>query len=345
MDIILIVFFLTFGLYSSFLMGVLNSLSQDFINELCEKNELIKPKTEKVWDNFDKVFESLHLGEYLSFVVSFFVFGFIVSKYPIPFWQTFLLFFIPLIITIIARFVVLSLGRRNGESVFASQINPLLFYKWLLSPLYLISSAITSLVMGKAELEDDSREEIEAAVETAREEGSLDDDEYRILKNIMKFSEVLVSDVMTPRTVIFSCNADKKVDEVVNIQELRMYSRFPIWEGDSLDDGVMGYVMSKDILQAALQGKRETPLRDFCRDVYYIPENAQLDNALDMFLNRRQHLFVVVDEYGGVEGLLTMEDVLETMLGVEIVDEADHFVDMRILAKQRRDRRISSVST
>ena len=109
-----------------------------------------------------------------------------------------------------------------------------------------------------------------------------------------------------------------------------------------MDTGVIGYVMSRDILHSALSGKTDKSLRDFSREVYFIPENAPLDNALDRFLKRRQHLFVVVDEYGGVEGLLTMEDVLETMLGVEIVDEADRFVDMRLLAKQRRDRRISA---
>jgi CBS domain containing-hemolysin-like protein len=121
-----------------------------------------------------------------------------------------------------------------------------------------------------------------------------------------------------------------------------MYSRFPIWEGESLDDGIIGYVMSKDILLAALKGKGATKLRDFCREVYFIPENAELDTTLERFLNRRQHLFVVVDEYGGIEGLITMEDVLETMLGAEIVDEVDKVVDLRLLAKQRRDNRIAS---
>lgn len=160
----------------------------------------------------------------------------------------------------------------------------------------------------------------------------------------MNFSEVLVSDVMTPRTVIFSCEADKIIDDVIKMPELQMYSRFPIWEGESVDDGVIGYVMSKDILLAALNGKNNLSLRDFCREVYFIPENARLDIALERFLNRRQHLFIVVDEYGGVEGLITMEDVLETILGTEILDEVDKVADLRQLAKQRRDSRIASIT-
>lgn len=189
--------------------------------------------------------------------------------------------------------------------------------------------------------EDAAREELSAMVESAHEEGSIDQDEYRILKNIMKFSNVLVSDVMTPRTVVFSCHADSTVGEVLELAELQMYSRFPIWEGESLDDKVVGYVMSRDVLFAALKGKNSKKLRNLARDINFIPENAELDVALDTFLKKRQHIYLVVDEWGGIEGLLTMEDVLETILGVEIVDEADRFVDLRELAKQRRDSRIA----
>jgi CBS domain containing-hemolysin-like protein len=97
-------------------------------------------------------------------------------------------------------------------------------------------------------------------------------------------------------------------------------------------------------LYAALKGNSSKKLRDFSREVYIIPENAELDKALDQFLQRKQHIAIVVDEYGGVEGLLTMEDVMETILGVEIVDEADKVVDLRLVAKERRDKRIAGMA-
>ena len=99
--------------------------------------------------------------------------------------------------------------------------------------------------------------------------------------------------------------------------------------------------MAKDILRAALAGRHTVPISKLRREVGFIPENVTLERALEQFLQKRQHLFMVVDEYGGVEGLLTMEDVLETMLGAEIIDEADHVVDLRALAKHRRDVRIA----
>lgn len=192
--------------------------------------------------------------------------------------------------------------------------------------------------------EETTREELDEILETAHEEGSLDSGEYRILKNIMRFTDVRVSDVMTPRTVVFACQADLPITNVVVMPEFRQYSRFPIYHSDSLDS-VVGYVLTKDLLWAMVNAREQTTLRSMMREVYFIPENIQLDQALENFLERKEHLFVVVDEYGGVEGLLTMEDVMETLLGVEILDEADKVTNLRQLAKQRRDHRIATLQT
>lgn len=211
-------------------------------------------------------------------------------------------------------------------------------------PFVFIMQWITRLLASEQtteEAREEMEEEITALMDEAIEEGTLDADEYRILTNIMQFKEVVVEDVMTPRNVVFSAPADMKIADAVKLIELQMYSRFPVWEGESLD-GVIGYTMTKDVLRAALDNKGEQSLKSICREVYFIPENVCLDKALDEFLQRRQHMFVVVDEYGGVEGLITMEDVVETILGAEIVDEADRVVDMRQLAKQRRDKRIAA---
>jgi CBS domain containing-hemolysin-like protein len=156
----------------------------------------------------------------------------------------------------------------------------------------------------------------------------------------MTFSDVLVMDVMTPRTVVFSLNADKTIGEVISNNGLQTFSRFPIWEGETIDDKIVGYVLSKDVFHEALNGNKDKKLKDFARDVYIIPETADLSVALEKFLKRRQHLFIAVDEYGGVSGLITMEDVLETILGVEILDEADKITDLRKLAVEKRDNRV-----
>ena len=149
-----------------------------------------------------------------------------------------------------------------------------------------------------------------------------------------------MKDVMTPRNVVFSLPAATTVAEIVDRGELQTYSRFPICKEQSLDD-VIGYCLTRDILYAAVHGRHSLSMDQLCREVHFIPENVRLDKVLEEFLTRRQHLFLVVDEYGGVEGLITMEDVVETILGAEIVDEADRVVDMRQLASLRRDQRIA----
>jgi CBS domain containing-hemolysin-like protein len=188
--------------------------------------------------------------------------------------------------------------------------------------------------------ESEQREEFDALVDTAREEGTLDDGEYRIFKSIMNFSEIRVADIMTPRSVVFSVQSTMTVEQVALLPELQMYSRFPVWEGDSTD-GIIGYALTKDVLRAALDGRRNRTMDRLARQANFIPDNATLEKALEQFLQGRMHMFIVVDEYGGIEGLVTMEDVLETMLGTEIVDEADRIVDLRELAKSRRDKRVA----
>lgn len=244
---------------------------------------------------------------------------------------------------IIVRTFAFAAGFRYSKKFGMKNVGSLLGPASLIKPIA-ATIAKTNQALAGSRAEEQSRDEINVLVESAREDGSLDDDEYRIMKAVMKFGDVYVSDVMTPRTVIFSCNADMKVSEAANLPELRMFSRIPIWEGESIDDSAVGYVMSKDIFHAALHEDGDKALREFSREVRFIPERSPLDIALDLFLKRREHLFLVVDEYGGVEGLITMEDALETVIGEEIVDEKDKFVDLREIAKQKRDTRIDRIA-
>lgn len=342
MELHLLFFLAILAFYSSYLKGVLRSLTQDEVDKLHEKYPIKSNKLNYIWDNYDKFSDTLFIFKFLNYFLIAVIFGasFLVKEFLLI--EKIAIVVVLLHLLVFFDYLFYYFGKKSKADFIINNLFFLSIYSYLVYPFYLIKKKLSEWIKGKTTVEEESWIEIEEAVESAREEGSLDDDEYRILKNVMKFSDILVSDVMTPRTVVFSCNANNTVEQTVFLPEIRMYSRFPIWEGEALDDGVIGYVMSRDILYAALKGEKNLPLRNFKRDVYYIPENATLDAALDMFLKRNQHLFIVVDEYGGIEGLITMEDVLETILGTEIVDEADKVIDMRQLAKQRRDKRVSN---
>jgi len=176
-----------------------------------------------------------------------------------------------------------------------------------------------------------SREEVRSLARLAHEEGAIDKNEARIMRNLMALRETAVREVMTPRTVVFTLGADRTVREATE-GDPPLFARVPI-VGESLDD-VRGQIHRRDLFKALADGRGDAPLRDLAQPVHAVPEAARLSAVLDKFLQRREHLFLVVDEYGGTSGVVTLEDVLETLLGAEIVDETDSVEDMQELARQ-----------
>ncbi len=328
---------LIFGFNTAYFSAVLYTIKFDDLKDcdIDENSDLQKLKLN--YDDNTNAFIAVEMLAYSIFAALSSVLLFSVYND----WFMFL-YYIPIgfIIVVLLRTVSYSVGVRTSQAIGNKLTGILKFYRAINFPFYSMIYLIKNKIQGKKS-EEITLEELSAIVDNVCEEGSLGFGELKILKNVMKFREVYVSDIMTPRTVIFSLSADSLVKEVVNLLDIQMYSRFPIREGESLDDGVAGYVMSKDVFKAALNGKGELKLRELAREVNFVPENGELDVALDLFLKRKQHLFMVVDEYGGIEGLLTMEDVIETILGAEIVDEVDRVVDLREFAKQRRDKRIA----
>jgi len=350
MEIFLTALALALAFYCAFLSAALSSLSQDRLDELKKVQEntqqqdtkQIRKLSQLLKMRYEESGESFFIIESIFYITAFIIFDFSLFSNYFEWYYIFLFSILLFLIIALFRSFIWGVGARFADTIAFKMTGIITFLHIIITPFYNLLTKIIEVISGK-EMEEASRDELNAMFETAHEEGSIETDEYRILKNIMHFSDVLVTDVMTPRTMLFTCHADLTVNDIVNLPEIQMYSRFPIWDGHSIDDGIVGYVISKDILYAALKGKSDKKLREFAREVYIIPENASLDKALEQFLQRRQHLTIVVDEYGGVEGILTMEDVLETILGVEIVDEADKIVDLREAAKHQRDKRIANL--
>ncbi len=342
MEIILISFFILTGSFCAFLSSAKSFVSNGKLTDFVNKNNNIADKGDRLKTSLEDSENALYFLEIILYIAATMLAGRYIYTIEQNFFDLFYGFITVSTLILFLRILLQSLGKRYSNIVIKRFYGLIQLITKLMKPLAWLNNYI-SLKLTGIDPEEASRGQLNAMIESTHEEGSLDLGEYRILKNIMKFGNVLVSDVMTPRTVIFSCDSHLTVAEALKMPELQMYSRFPIWEGESFDNGVIGYVLSRDIFEAALAGHTEKQLREFKREVYFIPENAELDKALDMFLSRRQHLFVAVDEYGGIEGLLTMEDVLETLLGVEIVDEVDRIVDLREYAKQKRDKRVASI--
>jgi CBS domain containing-hemolysin-like protein len=209
----------------------------------------------------------------------------------------------------------------------------------LLYPLVFMCLALTRLISKNKTQRGFSREEFLAIADIGFQEGTFREEESRIIKNLFLLRKLSADDIMTPRTVMFTLPASMTVGEAIKIQDTE-FSRIPIYQDHS--DHIVGFVLRGDIYLEASRGNQDKPLISLRRDLPAVPETVSLIQIFELFLKRQQAL-LVVDEHGGVAGLVTMEDIIETLLGIEIMDETDTVADMRALARQRWLKRARSL--
>lgn len=208
----------------------------------------------------------------------------------------------------------------------------------VLKPFVWMSQQITKLLSNGEKGSSVSREEFSALAQRGAEEGIFGKDEVALLHNLFRFREVRVQDVMTPRTVVYALPAGQTVTETLEESNGSFrFSRIPIY-GENRDD-VQGIVLKDEILLAAAYGRGADTLKSIARPPVVVPETLALPDLLERMLAQRHHIAVALDEYGGFAGVVSMEDVIETLLGTEIVDEADANRDMQQLARDQWRRR------
>ena len=211
----------------------------------------------------------------------------------------------------------------------AYTIRILMFIAW---PFVLLSETMSKFIH-KGENGGESkasREELLAMAEISEDEGSIDEQEGDIIENLMKLDDMPVEDIMTPRSVIFALKESDTVGTVVEKHSPIAFSRIPIFQKD-LDD-IVGIVNRYDLVNKQAEDQFNIKMNEIMKPIESVLEKASVSDVLDLFVKRRQQMFLVKDEFGTTTGLITLEDAIETLLGVEIVDEHDNVVDMRKLA-------------
>ncbi|TBV83473.1 MAG: HlyC/CorC family transporter [Desulfobulbaceae bacterium] len=211
---------------------------------------------------------------------------------------------------------------------------PLHWLVKLLAPVvWLIQGATHFLGGGPGKKTLISAQEVAAFAAIGQESGAIDAQEVKVITNILELRHQRVREVMTPRTVTFTLDAGLNVGQAQKFaQKWNYHSRVPVYEGET--DNITGIVLLKDILLRAATDQNQVRLRDLMQPAHFVPESAPLTRILLDFFELRSHLFVVVDEYGGFTGVISLEDVLEEIVGREIIDESDQAKDMRELAKK-----------
>ena len=210
---------------------------------------------------------------------------------------------------------------------------------WCLYPLVILSQKITQLLAGGRYASVVSRDEFHALADLGVKEGVFQEIESHILQNLMRFGSLRAKDIMTPRSVVFSLPEDMTVAELLDRQS--PFSRIPLHATDG--DSLQHYVLNSDILLAAARGETEEKLDRFARTILVVPETLSLPRLFDRLLEQKQLIAMVVDEYGRTSGIVTMEDLLETIVGVEVVDETDETTDMQHFARQLWQKRAKAL--
>ncbi|ARN78417.1 hemolysin [Nonlabens spongiae] len=197
---------------------------------------------------------------------------------------------------------------------------------------------LTTKAIGKsAHMNTMTREDFVAITETAHQDGVFEPSEGQYIKSLMNFNNILVQDVMTPRSVMFMAQQDTKIKEFFEQNKELRFSRIPIY-GDNRDD-VKGYVLKDHILEDIIHDKPAETLKDLKREIAIAPIDMPIPKLFEKMIATKEHLSLVVDEYGNVQGVATMEDIIETMLGLEIMDESDNVEDMQLLARKNWEKR------
>ncbi len=242
------------------------------------------------------------------------------------------------LILIVSEIVPKTLG-----TVYAAQLSG--FVGWTLlglvramAPVLFVTGGLTRLLTrGKTTVV--SLGELSAIVGTARRQGTVSVEQAEMFENLLRFDEVQVEDVMTPRTVTFVLSEEATIADLLGERKGKPFSRVPLYRGDP--DNIVGYVLLDDILRdVADHGSRDKSLKEFRREISFLPELATVGSALSRMIREREQVAMVTDEHGSIAGLITMEDLTETVLGAEIVDESDRHVDLREAATRLRDRRL-----
>jgi CBS domain containing-hemolysin-like protein len=214
------------------------------------------------------------------------------------------------------------------------------FLKYLIVAMYPMvkfSEKVTQALGKGQENKGFSRDELAAMAEVSGSEGQLDARESQMLRSLLRLNDKRVKDAMTPRPVVSGLKASSTVGDFFDTHGDERFSRLLLF-GNSRDQ-VKGFVLRSDLLLAQARGESATPVDRYRRDLSAIPAGASLLKAFDEFLHRRTHIMLVLGEFGGMAGVLTLEDVLEAILGLEIVDEGDKDVNMRALARRLGQRR------
>ena len=234
------------------------------------------------------------------------------------------------LILVFSEIIPKTLGSTYWRRLIGSAVRFIQLLIGMMYPFVLLAEFISNFSPDSTSV---SREEVIAMAEMGEDEGILEEQETDLIENTLRLKDIKVSDVMTPRNVIFALNKDMTVGQVLEEHETLGFTRIPVF--DTNLDNMIGMVNRYNIINRKAEDQFSTRMSEIIKEIPWVNENDSIDKVLELFIENRDHLSLVKDDFDTLTGLITLEDAVETLLGKEIVDEHDSVVDMRDLSKSK----------
>lgn len=241
-------------------------------------------------------------------------------------------------ILILSEIVPKTIGANNWKGLTPFTVRSLSFLLIALWPLIWLCQIVTKNLKNDKTGNVFSRPDFLAMAEIGEEEGLLHQTESQFIRNLLKFNKVTAAHIMTPRVVVETAPETMTLKEFYDSQDELRFSRIPLSKNGE-KDLITGYVLKDTLLENLVSERHDDALSTFKRDIVSASEKTPLFDLFNLFMERREHIALITDEYGGMAGIVTMEDIIETLLGMEIVDEMDKDADMQDMARKRWHKR------
>ncbi len=335
----LLIIYLSIAILISFLCSVLEAVLLSSTNSYIESlskdhDEGLINKLKNLKSNIDKPISSILTVNTFAHTMGAAGVG---AQAQILFgeeWQALVAFVVTLLILYLSEILPKTVGALYWKKLLVPSAHIISFMVVITTPFTWVSSFLTNYISkNKKHQSNFSRDEIMAVVAMGEKEGTILTKESDLIENLLKLKNIKAKDIMTPRSVVFAMSASTTIEEAIEDDRMYIHSRIPIFR-ETLDD-VVGIVFNQRILEESNEDNDNITLESISHEVHMVSENLPVPNLIDQFVKRKTHLFIVYDNYGQTVGVVTLEDAIETLLGVEIVDEMDEIEDMQVFAKDR----------
>lgn len=248
-------------------------------------------------------------------------------------WESLVATVMTLSILILSEIIPKTIGANNWRALTGFTVYTIRVLLWILAPLVWVSQLITKSLKKEKNKSVLSRSDFTQMALEGLNTGTLLKEETELIKNLMDFERMTVRDIMTPRSVAFILDAETSIEDYIRSTPSKIFSRIPVYEGDK--DNVVGIVLKDDMLGKMAESKGQIKIREIMLDVNVVRDDLPLPELFRSLTRSKQHLSIVKDEFGTLVGLVTLEDLFETLLGHEIVDESDKVADLQEYARQK----------